>query len=151
MPEPCCWGRAIGRSGWSSGLPNVSAMAARWRWSSMRSAPWWGSASSGLRWPEPDGVDGHLTASMCQSWVVDKANRQAPSMNEITTVGLDLAKSVFQVQGVDGDGRVVVLRSLRRGQVLKYFTKQPACLIGMEACATAHCWGRELARRGHDV
>lgn len=72
-------------------------------------------------------------------------------MTEITTIGLDLAKNVFQVHAVDGSGEVVVRRALRRGQVLKYFAKLPACLVGMEACATAHYWGREIARLGHRV
>src|SRR5258708_7839038 len=72
-------------------------------------------------------------------------------MSEITTIGLDLAKTVFQVHGVDAAGAVVVRRSLRRGQVLKYFAKLPRCLVGLEACATAHYWGRELGKLGHDV
>jgi transposase len=72
-------------------------------------------------------------------------------MTEITTIGLDLAKNVFQVHGVDAAGQVVVRRALRRSQVLRYFAKLPACLVGMEACATAHYWGREIARLGHRV
>ena len=63
-------------------------------------------------------------------------------MGEMSTVGLDIAKNVFQVHGVDNDGKVIVRRQLRRGQVLKYFAKAPPCLIGMEACATAHHWAR---------
>ena len=69
----------------------------------------------------------------------------------ITTIGLDLGKKVFQVHGVDAVGGVRVRRSLRRSQVLGWFGKQPACLVGMEACATAHYWGRELSRLGHEV
>ncbi len=72
-------------------------------------------------------------------------------MGEITTIGLDLAKKVFQVHGVDGEGLVVERRSLRRGQVLKYFAKLRPCLVGLEACATAHYWGREIGKLGHDV
>jgi transposase len=72
-------------------------------------------------------------------------------MTEITTIGLDLAKSVFQVHAVDAAGEVVARRALRRHQVLAYFAKLPPCLVGMEACATAHYWGRELARLGHEV
>lgn len=72
-------------------------------------------------------------------------------MTEVTTIGLDLAKNVFQVHGVDAAGRVVVRRALRRNQVLAYFARMPACLVGMEACATAHYWGRDLARLGHRV
>lgn len=72
-------------------------------------------------------------------------------MSEVTTIGLDLAKTVFQVHGVDAAGAVVVRRSLRRAQVVAYFAKLGPCLVGMEACATAHYWGRELARLGHRV
>jgi len=70
---------------------------------------------------------------------------------QITTIGLDLAKHIFQVHGVDADGAAVEKRRLRRGQVLTYFAKLPACVVGMEACATAHFWGRELRNLGHDV
>ncbi|HEX7759554.1 MAG TPA: IS110 family transposase [Caulobacteraceae bacterium] len=65
--------------------------------------------------------------------------------------GIDLAKSVFQVHGVDGSGQVVVQRQFRRGQVLKFFAKQPPALIGLEACGSAHYWGRELTKLGHEV
>src|SRR5262249_22180721 len=64
---------------------------------------------------------------------------------------LDLAKQVFQVHGVDAEGHVTVRRSLRRKQVVPYFEKLPRCLIGMEACATAHYWARELRKLGHEV
>lgn len=72
-------------------------------------------------------------------------------MDHVSTVGLDIAKNVFQVHGVDERGKVVVRRQLRRGQVVKYFAKLPPCLIGMEACATAHHWARELRKLGHEV
>jgi transposase len=72
-------------------------------------------------------------------------------MMEVSTIGLDLAKSVFQVHGIDGSGEVVVKRQLRRGQVLAFFAKLPPCLVGMEACATSHYWARELRRLGHEV
>ncbi len=72
-------------------------------------------------------------------------------MNEIITIGVDLAKTVFQVHGVDAAGAVVVRRRLRRSQVLPYFKKQPPCLVGMEACATAHHWARQLTKLGHEV
>lgn len=65
--------------------------------------------------------------------------------------GVDLAKSVFQVHGVDAAGKVVVQRQLRRGQVEKFFAAQPAALIGLEACGSAHHWGRRLAALGHEV
>jgi transposase len=70
---------------------------------------------------------------------------------QITTIGLDLAKHVFQVHGVETNGSVAEKRRLRRNQVLAFFAKLPSCLIGMEACATAHFWARELRRLGHDV
>ena len=72
-------------------------------------------------------------------------------MAEVTTIGLDLAKRVFQVHGVDAAGVVMVRRALRRQQVLAFFAKLPRCLVGIEACATAHYWARELASLGHDV
>lgn len=72
-------------------------------------------------------------------------------MNEAITIGIDLAKNVFQVHGVAPDGTVVIRRQLRRGQMLSFFEKQPPCLIGMEACATSHHWARELVRLGHEA
>lgn len=72
-------------------------------------------------------------------------------MKEITTIGLDLAKSVFQIHGVNDLGEVVMRKRLRRGQVLAFFADLPPCLVGMEACATAHYWGRELRALGHEV
>jgi transposase len=72
-------------------------------------------------------------------------------MTEITTVGLDLAKLVFQVHGADQDGRPVMRKKLRRGQVLGFFAGLSPCLIGLEACASAHHWARELQALGHEV
>ena len=72
-----------------------------------------------------------------------------PSMSEITTVGLDLAKHVFQVHGIDAEGTTILRRRLRRYQVLAFFSRLPRCVVGMEACATAHYWARELAALGH--
>jgi transposase len=72
-------------------------------------------------------------------------------MNEVITIGLDLAKSVFQVHGVDASGKPIIRRQLRRRQVLSFFKKLPPCLVGMEACATAHHWAREIAALGHEV
>ena len=74
-----------------------------------------------------------------------------PSMGEITTIGLDLAKHVFQVHGVDAKGAAVLRKQLRRGQVLTFFSKLPPCVVGLEACATAHYWARELGALGHEV
>jgi transposase len=73
------------------------------------------------------------------------------SMGQAITIGLDIAKSVFQVHGVDESGAVVVRRQVRRAQLLAFFAKLPPCLIGLEACATAHHWGRELMKLGHQV
>lgn len=70
---------------------------------------------------------------------------------EVTTVGIDLAKNLFRVHGVDGEGKVVLRRRLRREQVLKLFADLPKCLVGMEACGGAHYWGRELEQLGHQV
>ncbi|PAX06314.1 IS110 family transposase [Sphingomonas lenta] len=70
---------------------------------------------------------------------------------EVSTVGLDLAKSVFQVHAVDAAGTAVIRKALRRGQVLPFFAKLPRCLIGMEACGTSHHWARELGKLGHEV
>lgn len=72
-------------------------------------------------------------------------------MSEVSTVGLDVAKKVFEVHGVDATGKVVLRRSVRRRQVLSYFSQLPACLVGLEACATAHYWARELSKLGHTV
>ncbi len=70
---------------------------------------------------------------------------------ELTTIGLDIAKNVFQVYGVDSHGKGVLSKRLKRNQVLKFFAQLPACLVGMEACASAHYWARELIKSGHDA
>ena len=70
---------------------------------------------------------------------------------QITTIGFDLAKNVFQVHGIDASEKVVVRKQLRRGQVIKFFAGLSPCLIGMEACASAHYWARELTRLRHEV
>ena len=70
---------------------------------------------------------------------------------DITTIGLDLAKSIFQVHGVDANGRAVIRKSLRRAQMLPFFARLPSCLVGMEACGTSHYWARELIKLGHEV
>lgn len=72
-------------------------------------------------------------------------------MSEVSTIGLDLAKHVFQVHGADASGGVVFRKQLRRGQVLEFFGGQPRCLVAMEACASSHFWAREIGRLGHDV
>ena len=72
-------------------------------------------------------------------------------MNEAITIGVDLAKNIFQVHGVDAEGAAVFRRQLRRARVLPFFKKHPPCLVGMEACATAHHWARQLIALGHEV
>ena len=72
-------------------------------------------------------------------------------MQAITTIGLDIAKSVFQVHGIDAAGNVIIRRQLKRRYVLPFFEKLPSCLIGIEACASSHYWSRELQARGHTV
>ena len=72
-------------------------------------------------------------------------------MEEITTVGIDLAKSVFQVHAVDAGGAVIVKRAVRRQDFMKFMAKLPRCLMGMEACASSHHWARELVGLGFDV
>jgi transposase len=70
---------------------------------------------------------------------------------QITTIGLDIAKNVFQVHGIDAKEKVVVRKQLRRSQVIAFFKALPPCLVGMEACASAHYWARELTKLGHKV
>ena len=72
-------------------------------------------------------------------------------MQTVTTIGLDIAKSVFQVHGVDAAGQVLIRRQLKRRYVLAFFQKVPACLVGIEACASSHYWSRELQALGHSV
>ena len=72
-------------------------------------------------------------------------------MQAVTTIGLDIAKSVFQVHGVDAEGKVLIRRKLKRRYVLAFFQKLPPCLVGIEACATSHHWSRELKALGHTV
>ena len=69
----------------------------------------------------------------------------------VNTIGVDLAKNVFQVHGVDSAGKVVITRQLRRKQVLDFFSKLPGCLVGIEACGTGHHWAREISKLGHTV
>jgi transposase len=82
---------------------------------------------------------------------VKASTSKEPSAMGISTIGLDLAKSVFQVHAINDAGEVVVRKTLRRSQVLPFFAKLPACLIGMEACGTSHHWARELMKLGHAV
>ncbi|MCZ4260617.1 IS110 family transposase [Limimaricola sp. G21655-S1] len=72
-------------------------------------------------------------------------------MSDVTTIGLDLAKNVFQVHGADSSGRAVIRKKLRRDQVLFFFSQVPPCVVAMEACGGAHFWGREIGKLGHEV
>src|SRR3954462_11272679 len=76
---------------------------------------------------------------------------QEPLMQTVTTIGLDIAKSVFQVHGIDAQGLVVIRRQLKRRHVLAFFKKRSSCLVGIEACATSHHWSRALQPPGHTV
>jgi hypothetical protein len=99
------------------------------------------SESMGWKAPAPPVVGWHRSG-----WT-----NQSVQMEEISTVGIDLAKSVFQIHAIDSIGKVVVRRQLHRQQMLKFFEQLPPCLVGMEACGTAHYWARELSALGHDV
>jgi transposase len=72
-------------------------------------------------------------------------------MGEVITIGLDIAKSVFQVHGVDANGAVVIRKKVSRAKVLEFFSSLPSCVVGIEACPTAHHWGRKLEAQGHRV
>ena len=73
------------------------------------------------------------------------------NLRAVTTIGLDIAKNVFQVHGVDAAGAVVVAKSIRRAQLLAFFASLPPCLVGIEACSSAHHWARALIAMGHQV
>ena len=90
----------------------------------------------------------HLSAKMLG---IESPADGEPSMSEITTIGLDLAKHVFQLHGVDANGATVLRKRLRRVQVLAFFSRLPRCLVGLEACTTAHYWARQLRALGHEV
>src|SRR5215210_7156919 len=79
-----------------------------------------------------------------------RRNIQA-SMNPVSTVGLDLAKYIFQLHGADSAGAVVFRKKLRRGQLLAFLATLPRCTVAMEACGSAHYWGREITKLGHTV
>src|SRR3954452_4441616 len=90
-----------------------------------------------------------LTASACQGGV-DRPLEEA-SVGQANTIGLDIAKRVFQAHGADASGRVVFRKRLVRAKVLEFFAAQPPCTVAMEACAGAHHWARELGKLGHTV
>ena len=98
-------------------------------------------------------VDGpYLTASIVP-WLSFRPTKrkEGPTIKEVTTIGLDIAKNVFQVHGVNGAGEVVIGKPLRRRQVVPFFKGLEDCLIGVEACATSHHWVRALEALGHEV
>jgi transposase len=85
------------------------------------------------------------------SWDVIVPSKEEPCMTEFSTVGVDLAKTVIQVHGVDEGGKTTLRRQLRRSQFLAFFKGRHRCLIGMEACSGAHHWARQLQEMGHEV
>src|SRR5689334_12509937 len=89
-------------------------------------------------------------AALCQRRDVERPAEEA-SMGQVHTIGLDIAKHVFQAHGADGSGAVVFRKKLRRAQVLAFFAAQPSCTVAMEACGGAHHWGREISKLGHTV
>src|SRR6202020_2892871 len=98
------------------------------------------------------------TASACQEAVVKTRSEGKPSMGKsirnlstVTRVGLDLAKNAFQVHAVDARGEIVVARKLTRSQLIPFFAELAPCVVAMEACASAHHWGRALIELGHEV
>src|SRR5215831_13182391 len=101
-----------------------------------------------------DAVDGSSTRHVS---AMDVGAAEAPAISEelsmqtVTTIGLDIAKSVFQVHGVDAAGQVIIRRQLKRRYLLAFFQKLPPCLVGIEACASSHHWSRELQVLGHTV
>ena len=100
----------------------------------------------------PDVVDGARSQQReCPRVIVAIELHQGAIDMQVTTIGLDIAKNVFQIHGIDAAEKVVVRKQLRRSQVLEFFKALPPCLIGMEVCATAHYWARELTKLGHKV
>jgi transposase len=91
------------------------------------------------------------TASECQSGIAKSHKPGEATEMKITTVGIDLAKNVIQVHGVDERGKTVLKKQLKRDQVAAFFANLPPCLIGMEACGSAHHWARKLGSFGHTV
>jgi transposase len=93
----------------------------------------------------PDGIDVPKWSS-CRNTTAKEA-----SVSKISTVGVDLAKSVFQIHGADELGAVALRKKLRRAQVVSFFSGLAPCVVAMEACASAHYWAREIAAVGHEV
>ena len=118
-----------------------------------------GSISSLSIWAKASTIMYRLAISHLMAWTTSSAAlrrrlvgaiNQEPAMS-VTTIGLDLAKSIFQVHGVDAAGYPILKRRIRRQGLLAFFDALPPCLVGMEACSSAHHWARELVELGHDV
>ena len=96
--------------------------------------------------PHPeDGIE------VCHSGDVESTKLEEASMDEVTIIGVDLAKSIFQVHSATASGEPVFRKKLSRGQFLKFLSEQPNCVVAIEACASSHYWGREIMNLGHDV
>jgi transposase len=123
------------------------------RWSGAAACPTAGDrvllADPGLI-GEPDGVDGPCGISSATVRVVRTGRREPPTMS-VTMIGLDTAKSVFQIHGVNEAGKAEIKRKLRRSELIPFFEKQSACTVVMEACGAGHHWGRMLTGLGHTV
>src|SRR5258708_15829043 len=103
--------------------------------------------------PRTDGVGGSRSRHQSANLWKRSSNheRREPPAMEITTIGLDLAKNVFQVHAINDAGEVVVRKTIRRAQVLRFFERLDPCLVGIEACGTSHYWGGEIGKFGHEV
>src|SRR5581483_8759987 len=95
-------------------------------------------------WTAPDGI-------RCAKMGCFYSQRGGPSVMQISTIGLDIAKNVFQVHGEDGEGKIVCQKKMSRRGVVEFFSKLPACMVALEACGTSHYWGRTLRALGHEV
>jgi len=105
-----------------------------------------------LRFASLDDVDGPASAaSKCQWWSLERHKEKGPSMKEFIRIGVDIAKNVFHVHALESEGGRIVTRKLNRAGMRKFFASIAPCLVGMEACGSAHYWGRELKSFGHDV
>src|SRR5246127_967586 len=108
------------------------------------------SSSRLMGWTQPSLFQYGLCLGQDSSEPSQRRAREGPEM-DVRTLGIDLAKNVFQVHGVDGKGRTVVQRQFRRRQLLPFIAQLQPCLVAMEACGSAHYWAREIAQRGHQV
>lgn len=134
-------------------------MSTSLRFGSTASTPQMATMASVAEWqltarqsPTPDSQQlMRWTALLPPCGMIAGMSWRSTTMSNITTIGLDIAKSVFQVHAVDSAGEVVVRRKLTRGRVLAFFERLPRCLVGIEACSSSHYWARELISLGHDV